>query len=52
MGCIYKEIKLQNKNRGAHLITIETINNIEEKKNRLWNGKYFYKAYVSVNKNK
>ncbi len=30
MGCIYKEIKLQNKNRGVHLITSEIINNIEE----------------------
>ena len=30
MGCIYKEIKLQNKNRGVHLITNEIINNIEE----------------------
>ena len=30
MGCIYKEIKLQNKNRGVHLITNEIIKNIEE----------------------
>ena len=49
MGCFYKEIVLQKKPRGIHLITEEIYNKCEEIKYRKRFNDSFYKTHICFN---